>query len=125
MVEQKQALAKMQCPRYTQFLNLRLDDQPPRDAALGRLLRVQRALPFGATTTCHGFVSVEIMIGDIVAWDGSGSGEGKPRRESKCGNMGRSALHTPVGSFGARNQAAYSAGTCARTSVSIVVLSLS
>ena len=30
VVEQKQALAKMQCPRYTQFLNLRPDDQPPR-----------------------------------------------------------------------------------------------
>ena len=34
--EQKQASAKMQCPRYTQFLNLLPDDQPPRDAIVGR-----------------------------------------------------------------------------------------
>jgi len=36
VVQQKQALVQMQCPRYTQFLNLPPDDQPPRDAAISR-----------------------------------------------------------------------------------------
>ena len=69
-------------------------------------------------TTCHGFVGVEIMIGDTAAWDGGGSGEGKPKarikvRKHGLGRLG--CLHTAVCSPGAAISRPISAGTRART----------
>ena len=66
-------------------------------------------------TTCHGFVGVEIMIGDTAAWDGGGSGEGKPKARIKVRKHEPECLHTPVRSPGAAIRRPISAGTRART----------
>ena len=84
-------------------------------------------LPYGATglTTCHGFVGVEIMIGDIAAWDGSGSGEGKPKARVKCVNMGRSAYTPRCVRLRAQSDGLFRPELARERSVSIVVLSIS
>jgi hypothetical protein len=58
---------------------------------------------------------MEIMIGDTAAWDGSGSGEGKPKARVEVPKHGPECLHTPVRSLGAAIRRPISAVTQART----------
>ena len=46
-------------------------------------------------------------MGDTAAWDGGGSGEGKPKARIKVRKHGPECLHTQVRSPWGRNQAAY------------------